>query len=257
MTIDSYERDTEIAEGGAFVPFEGPTSRGGAPVTKVDACPPFLQTFNPKRWTVMGGRVIPLLGRIPFMSGVNGATAIIDRTTGAEKAVQPSMARGMAEEKGHIIIPFNEIPDSHARMHGQDLANKSYLWKPRGRPDVTLSIYTKCYPGDTTLDCDEKHYLEWIEYLQDRGIIPTPPAYVLRRMLAKMEQERDDLADKARAKPSLAPLLERAEADVRAVQAELEKVEGTRREAPPAPDTGTAFTPDAEPEPTPTPRKPR
>lgn len=240
--MSGFVSDSEVSPGGAFVPMDGPANRTGPPPTTVDACPPFLVVHNPARFTVIAGRVLPQFERIPLVAGLNGCDEIRDRVTGAQVRVTSGIARSDAQDRGKIVIPHDAIPDSHVQP-GQP---KSYLWRPTGRPDVNLLIYTKCYPGSPSLEVDEVRYVEWVDYLVGQGIIQPAPAYVLRRMISERSKERDVLADKAVTQPSLKPEVDKRSKDIECIQAEL-----ARREAPGAvaPSSGGGFVPDVDAEP--------
>lgn len=212
-----YVVDKEMAEGGAFVPVDGPANRGGSPPTKVDACPPFLVVHNPMRWTVLGGRVVPQFGRLPLVGGLNGCDETRNKVTGALVRVNSAYARGDLQDRGKVIIPPDAIPDSHVRPGWA----KSYLWNPKGRPDVNLLIYTKCFPGTAEVEIDEVRYLEWVDWLIETKVIEPAPTHVLRRMRAKKQSERDALADRAQTVPSLKKLVTLAEAEIEAIDAEI------------------------------------
>jgi hypothetical protein len=66
----------------------------------------------------------------------------------------------------------------------------------------------------------------------DSGKIPRPPVYVLESMSAKMRQAIGDLRDAVRAQPSRQPELDRAEADLAAVEAELQTLRPTPTKRP-------------------------
>jgi len=196
--------------GTAYVPDLGPVTRE-QPATQVDACPPFLLKAHRERWTVMGSKVIPLFGRIVLQAGVGGVSS---RPGGKIDAAD---ARNMAESAGWTIIPTTAIPDHHASAGGV----KSYLYRPEGRDDVTLLIYTKCYPGSKILECDTPRYVEFCEHLQDSGVIDRPPVYVLDKLLQRLTHEAGALADRSRNQSSYSGAAAEAAAQVAVVAAQL------------------------------------
>jgi len=202
--------------GTAYVPDLGPVTRE-QPATQVDACPPFLLKAHRERWTVMGGKVIPLFGRIVLQAGVGGVSS---RPGGKIDAAD---ARNMAESAGWTIIPTTAIPDHHASAGGV----KSYLYRPESRDDVTLLIYTKCYPGSKILECDAPRYVEFCEHLQDSGVIDRPPAYVLDKLLQRLTHEAGALADRSRNQSSYSGAAAEAAAQVAVVAAQLATLRST------------------------------
>lgn len=182
----TFTSSAEGAAGVSVLPNMG-AAPGGVPLTRVEACGPFILKAHPARWTVMGGKVIPQLGRIALMPGLNSISKIGDRINASE-------ARAASADRGWKVIPFGHIPPAHMQP-GQE---PSYLYSPEGRPDVTLSIYTRCYPGSERLDCDEARYIEFCEHLVSSGLIDPPALWVLEQLAEKLHRESDGLADKAR-----------------------------------------------------------
>jgi len=176
----------ESAAGVSVVPNMG-AAPGGIPLTRVEACGPFILKAHPARWTVMGGKVIPQLGRIALMPGLNSISRHGDRINASE-------ARAASADRGWKVIPFGHVPPGHL----PDDQAPSYLYSPDGRPDVTLLIYTRCYPGSDRVDCDEARYIEFCEHLVSSGLIDPPALWVLEQLAERLHREADGLADKAR-----------------------------------------------------------
>ena len=142
--------------GSAYVPDLGPVTRA-QPVTEVDPQPAFLLKAHHERWTVMGGKVIPLFGRIVLQPGVGGVSS---RPGGKIDAAD---ARNMAEQQGWTLIPVNAVPDTHASVDATGNVVKSYLYRPDGREDVTLLRYTRCFPGSSAIEVDEAGFVEFCD----------------------------------------------------------------------------------------------
>jgi hypothetical protein len=208
-------QSAEEARGSAFVPTDGAAARGFTP-TKAEAggVAPFLLVHDPERWTVMGGQVIPQFCRMPLIGGVNGCD-LVKRADGTSRVIS-GPAKQAAEERGRIVIPVNAIPDHHQRG---DV--KSYLWQPQGRPDLTLLIYTRVFPGSDVMDVDVPAYLEFCQHLIDIKLIEPAPTFVLRRMADKQQDRVDKLGDKVAAAPSLKPQLVAAVKELEAIRAAL------------------------------------
>lgn len=208
-------QSAEESRGTGFVPTDATAARGFTP-TKAEAggVAPFQLVHNPERWTVMAGKVIPQFGRLPLIGGVNGVDAV-KRADGTTR-VMAGAAKADLAEKGRIVIPVNAIPAHHQRG---DV--KSYLWQPQGRPDLTLLIYTRVYPGSDQMDVDVPAYLEFCQHLVDTGLIDPPPTFVLRRMADKQRDRVAKLGDKVAVAPSLKPQLEAATAELKAIEEAL------------------------------------
>lgn len=238
--------DSEVSGGGAFIPDEGPVNRQSVPLTTVGPCAPFYLVFDPQRWTLMENRVVPFLYELRMIPGLNGVEETVNPQTG-KRTIRTSHARSDVETRGHTIIRFDAIPDAHRTIHGTKDGPKSYLWNPVGRPDVTLSIYTRVFPGNNRIEADIPRYFEWLDYLEGEGIVTPPPSFILRDMLANKRKERDRVADTARTVPSLSAEAGRLAKDVEAIEKTLaarEKAEGVSE----IPASGGAFSPDAEDE---------
>ena len=208
-------QSVEESHGAAFLPTDGAAARGFTP-TKAEqgGVAPFQLVHNPERWTVMGGQVIPQFSRMPLIGGVNGCDTL-RRQDGTTRVISAG-AKQAWEQKGCTVIPVNAIPDHHQRG-----AIKSYLWQPQGRPDLTLLIYTRVFPGSDVIDVDVKAYLEFCAHLIDSGLIDPPPTFVLRRMVDRQQERVDKLGDKVAVSPSLKPQLIAAVAELDAIKAAL------------------------------------
>lgn len=240
----------EGAPGEAFVPIEGSVSRSGLRAPKTDANEPFLLVYDPNRYTVMDGHVVPALKRIVFISGVNGASANYDRE-GRVTSVSIGSSRAMQEERGNTIIPLTAIAPSQHHLHGN--AGKSYLWKPAGT-GTHLTIWEQAYAGAKRTTTDVAAYVAWFDYLTASGIIPGPQVHVLRELLAQRAEERDKMSDRAATVPSVRPLANQLARDCEVIAAAIEALGAPAREedeeipsSPPAGgdavtlDTGDAF----------------
>ena len=177
---------SERAGGSSVVPNLGSVTRV-TPYTRVEASVAFMLKAHPNRWTVLGGQVVPLFGRLVLQPGINGVQRIGTRLNASE-------ARATAEDRGWKLIPFEAVPAHHVAPGQQP----SYLYCPEGRPDATLLLYQRCYPGSERSDCDEVRYLEFCAHLETAGIINPPALWVLEQLAEKLHREADALADKAR-----------------------------------------------------------
>lgn len=217
------------AEGTSFIPDIGVSSKAAA-VTRVDACPQFQLAFHPKRWMVMGGRVLPSFYKMPLISGLDGVDARI--INGATKLVT-ALARQSREERGWTLIPFDAVPPGHGT---------SYLYSPKGRRDVTLLIYEVCYPDSAQIDVDVDRYIEFCDHLLATNVITPCPAYTLRAMLESESAAAARLAIQADKDSAFAPDAKRLAGNVEVIKAALVARESELRKA--APVEREAATPD-------------
>lgn len=208
---------TDNAGGEAYLPDLGSTIRV-APLTMVDPCAPFLLKAHPERWTVMGGKVVPSFGRLVMQSGVDG----VEGRKGGK--LDLGTARNMNEERGWTLIPPDAVPDSHATTDANGNKVKSYLYRPTGRPDVTLLIYTKVFPGSKQVEVDVPRYVEFCEHLIASGVIEGPKVYALEKLRARMEHEAAELGNRARQFAQYAPAAKSAADALAVVTAEVERL---------------------------------
>jgi hypothetical protein len=206
---------SEYSTASAFVPVDGLQRQ--APATQADARAPFLFLYIPGRWAVQGGKVRPLLGTLKLAPGVNGVDQILNRVTGAVDRILSATARVNAQERGRQPIPVDAIPDEWADEDGV----KSYLRRPEGRPDLTISMFEKVYPGSKQIDRDDARYFEWLDWLMESGNVPRCPEYMLNSLAAKLTEDVARLQDRLALQPSLAPTVESTKRDLTAVQAEI------------------------------------
>lgn len=226
------QHNPEVSEGDAFAPFEGTSARSQVPTPKLPPSDAFQLAYDSRRYTVMGGKVIPAFRRVVYTPGLNGCDETRDRNTGARTAIKPGFAKSQMMDTGAILIDFSWIPESQHHLHGN--GGKSYLWKPKGRADVVLTIWTECYPGSDQLGCNEPLYLAWIAWLEETGKIPPPPLHILRRLLSQRVEERNQLADRALAVPSLRVEVDRRQKDIAAIEAAIARRSEEFSDAPPA-----------------------
>jgi hypothetical protein len=200
---------TQAVVGASFRPNLG-TARPESPPTKIESRPPFLLRAHPERWGVIGGKVLPVLGRVPLIPGVGGVQI---RRDGSMSIAD---AEVNAKERGWCVIPLECLPPSHKKA-GRD----TYLWQPPGRADVTLTIYERVYAGSTATSTDLAGYIEFLEYLIAQGIVPKPPHYILVSMREKANERLAKARDLARAVPSAALAVDHISAEIAAIDAAL------------------------------------
>jgi len=217
--VASHYTDTAVG-GSAFVIDDGRDD--GEVRTRVKKQRPFYFTAHPERWRVMGGKVRPDLAKgVKVYSGVHNMTK---GRGGKVRGVRAAIAH--KESRGRIVIPLDAVPDSHVDP-GEP---KSYLYQPPGRPDVTLDIYTRAFPGSTRLSCDLVRWYEFLDHLVESGVIPECPVYVLERMLDSETKKHDKAADKASSVPSFAA---RAKIHADAIEAIRKELDGRYEKATP------------------------
>jgi hypothetical protein len=182
---------------------------GPSRVTRVPSSPPFLLKVHPARWQVLGGRVLPNPGKHKLQAGLSAVES--DPRTGRLRA-GTSLAE--AKERGWQILPQGDLPPG--------LGVGSYLYRPDGREDVVLLIWERCFPGSTTIRCDEAGWVQYLSWLVDSGKVPPPPLYVLEGMRDAAQERLARAQDRVRTQPSAIVDVDRETAIIEVIEAELE-----------------------------------
>ena len=219
------------AGGSAFVPDEDKHLTGPRAPSMPSASPYYLK-HHESRWQLMGGKVLPILGRLTMRAGVAGVT------TGATRgSVSMRAARAATEERGWTLIPFDSIPDHHA-VPGQP---KSYMRRLANRPDVALTIYEIAYPGTAETVSDQARYVEFLEHQITSGVVAPAPTYVIERMIRKCSDKLERASDLAASVPSKKIEARRLAADLKTLESILASRIGHL-----VPAEGAPFAPDEE-----------
>lgn len=188
--------------------------------TKVEGSHPFQFKFHPSRWDIIGGKVMPVLGKLKYAPGVDGVDLSRRDANGKQRPIM-GIARAQSRERGWLTIPVDAIPDKWANADG----SKSYLKRPDGRPDVTISIFETVFSDSNIIESNTAMYVEWMEWLISEEIIPPCPPHTLRALLSKKQETALREADMAAKFPSHEPDYKRAQKDVAIVEAALEAAE--------------------------------
>lgn len=175
-------------------------------VPKLGQRPAYLLMVHPERWQVMHGLVVPTCGNLALIGGVNRVRKVLDPVTKKVRYLAKEAIAEM-EERGWTVLPFA-------------VDGESYLWEPL--PETYLSRWETPHAGSEQVTVDELGFATWLRERIDAGDIPPPRPYVLERMAESLRHEIGDLSDRVRVVPSLRPTLERLQADLAAIETELE-----------------------------------
>ena len=186
---------------------------------------------RPERWQVIDGKVLPTLCKQMMQPGVGGVEE------GASGKISIRHAKGMLEERGCVLIPFGQIPQAHK----DDLGFDTYLWRPEGRPDVTLSIYERVFSGSKDIRPDSVRWVEFLAHLVDSGLVPMAPDYVLGKMLDVRRERLSAHYAKLGQNPHLQVSIDTVDAEITAIETEISKRNTTRK-----PVKGKSAKPDLE-----------
>lgn len=166
--------------------------------------PPFLLMVHPERWGVVAGEVVPICGRLTLVNGVS--------------CVKKN------EATGKISI---EEALTHRRKHGWrpipldvDGPGTSYLRSPC--KDVYLTRWETAHAGSSVVTSDTRGYVAWLRQLIADGKLPRCPRYVLERLHTRITRRIAELQDRVRVLPSAQIDLEKAQAELKVIEAEME-----------------------------------
>lgn len=200
------DRDPEI----------GTVGPQGPPAPKIQPEPPFWFVYNPERWCVMEGQVIPLLYKLSARPGARGV--------GMDEEGRPVMGEALAniQIKGHTIIPWDVDGPGTRYLRREPTAGG---W---------LSRWETPFPGSSIVRVDEEGYARWVRSLCERGVLGLPPIYILEELreqlverIARNEQEGKD---------SYRVSIERDRSSLEAVERELAEALEEERGALPGGD---------------------
>ena len=148
---------------------------------------PFVLVYNPLRWTVIAGHLVPALHKTTLEPGVNR----IERDY--KGRVRFGAARTKINDEGRMVIPYEWGPDGESYVQVVET-------RPNGRQGVQetyLYAWETAALGDTRISVDEGAYAEWATSLISEGKIPACPPYVARRLADKIAGRLEE--DEARA----------------------------------------------------------
>lgn len=160
---------------------------------------PYLLKVHPARIAVLDGRVVHQAARIPLKRGINQ----IDLRRDGQWLIRNTIRS--AEDQGWTVI-----------MWDVDGPGTSYLHQPI--PGCWLSRWERAVSGSSDTISDLPGYVDWLVGLRLRGVVPELSAWSLGRLRERLRKEVQEHRDAIRLVPSRAQDLDRAEADLRAVE---------------------------------------
>lgn len=180
----------------------GSAGRHGPPPPKIDPSPPFWFVYDPNRWGVVGGQVIPLLYRLTARKGSRGMGE------DANGKIIASGAFANVEERGHRPIPWDV-----------DGRGTRYIRKIPGGGWITQ--WETVFPGSASVRVAEEAYARWVRALCEREAagLELPPVYILEDLIERIS---DRIARALQTgKESYAKAIARDQAALEVVRAEL------------------------------------
>ncbi len=145
----------------------------------IDASPPFVLVFDPNRWTILAGRLVPGLITVPLERGVQN----VDK--GKDGRWRVSVLRSKIEDQGRILIPYNWGPNGNSYIQAIDT-------RPRGQRDTVkahISVWERTVPGSRETYPNDEAYAAWAAGLVEAGKLPGCVPHVAQRMLEKVKKK--------------------------------------------------------------------
>ena len=178
---------------------------------RVPPTAPFLFAWNPVRWVVLEGQVVPSLRKVPLQPGVNR----VQRTKAGKYRL--GEMRAHLEERGWTLLPYAKGPGGASYIHRARTAIG-----PEGAY-AHLSLWESVYPGSDQIGSDTAGYAAWVAGLVADGTIPPCPPYLADRL---RDQHRATLASYeekiTRGGVSYEPAAKRLRADIDALDGYLD-----------------------------------
>ncbi len=192
--------NTPQPESGAVPkPLNTPTDR--RPMPRLDPSPRFVMLAHSNRYTVMCGHLIPQLKRLTIEPGVNG----VDKHGAWHGAVASQ------QQRGWVLIPEDVDGQGTTYLRVDQVAQgQRYRLK-----------WEQVWAGSNRIGSDEQGYADWCASLMSRGLVPPPPLHVLEGLHERYTASVEQLAARVHAAPTLQARIDRIEADLAIVNAEM------------------------------------
>ena len=155
--------------------------RSGAtqPTTTAPPRSLFLLVFNPRKWTVLEGEVVPLLSTMSTEPGIN----LVDRTG------DMTLAEARQLRKGCTIIPEEWAPDGESYVAA---------WPGQRGSIVHTTVWEQCFANSSSVrSSDLPGYVAWLRELIDSGKLPDIEGHILEAYIDRAESALADATDKS------------------------------------------------------------
>lgn len=140
----------------------------------IDPAPQYIWAHHRRRWTVVDGRVVPELAKIPLTSGCNRVL----RT--ADGRIKFADTQAFLQDRHWKIIPHTAAPNGRTYL----LAVDTLVGERDIRPAV-ISCFEIAHAGESRTEWDLPAYADWLERLVDTGVItPITPHRAAEKLTA-------------------------------------------------------------------------
>ena len=187
------------------------TQAAGISHPYLEVTPPFYLVFHPNRWTVLDGKLVPALQRVPLAAGVNG----IEVDGGGR--IRFARVRAQLESEGRMVVPYDWAPDGESYLQCLDT-------RPNGSKDVAetwITVFETAGAGARKTSPGEAAYAAWLTKLISDGKLSTCPLAIANE---KLDRASDRL-EVARADAAKLGGHGRASIRARALEAEVKVLE--------------------------------
>lgn len=176
------------------IPADADTELTPLPPPMVEPRAKFLLRWHPAAWDIIGGRLLPRLGHLPVIEGVN--------QVGRGGSMAGAIAG--AKERGWTVIPPS--------IRGPG-TNYLRCYPTTSGPDTHWATeWEELHPGSQHIGSDTEGYVEFLVWLVEEGHIPPPAPYVVDRIRERLAKELDEAKNKSITVPSFRTEVTRLEA---------------------------------------------
>lgn len=155
------------------------SARAAAAAPKLPPSPPFWLVHVPGRVGILDGRVVPLLRDFQFRSGANGVRIVKDdKAVGGVKYLLDD-AREQLRSRGQTPIEWDVDAEPYLR---------------EAAPGHWASRWMTPIPGSAAVQTDMPGYVDWIESLIERRIIPPVGAHELEALCGSLRLQAQEAA---------------------------------------------------------------
>lgn len=189
---------------------------------RVPVAPRFLLAYDPKRWTIIEGFVVPLLITVPLTNGVNHVNQ------DGQGRFDLNKLRSKLDKEDRTLIPWSKGPGGRPYVDKVKTRTRSKQIR-----DTYVSVWCDVHAGDDRLYPRTKEYVAWLRELMANGTLPQPPAHVVRELLSDRTRKLRQAEVRAERQPS-ATRIER----VKTLEAEVVQLKAMVEEGPTTPKVG-------------------
>jgi len=155
-------------------------SSQGVILPRLPASHPFIYYVHPNSWHIQGGKLIPILSKVPLVPGVENTRMVGGRWNIAGLEAKKS-------NYGWIRVPYNLAPDKNSYLKSVTCADS----RTNATYQSFISVFEKAFPGASSTKFDLNGYVDWCETLI-HAILPPASPVILDELLAKAIRKNKD-----------------------------------------------------------------